>query len=459
MPIRRIPDIGFEYYLVCVDGTGAERGDDPDGIDGRLIPRVEQALGTEAYTDVFLMSHGWMGDVPAAIRQYDRWIGAMAACTADLERARRDRPGFRPLLVGLHWPSLPFGDEELGVSEVSFSAPGAAPAALPDTVVLVDAYADRIADTPAAREALETIFAAAAADTAPLELSPEVAEAYRVLDREAGLGSGGPANAPGSDREPFDPDAAYESVLEESEVSFGLGSSLLGPVVGILRNLSFFKMKDRARTIGETSFHTLLAGLQRVARESGRDVRFHLMGHSFGCVVVSATLAGPPGGVTAEPVHSALLAQGAVSFWSYCSDIPHAKGSPGYFRSIIDGTRVSGALVTTQSEHDTAVCKLYPAASFAGRDVTFAPGELPKYGALGTFGAQGEGVDAVDLAMLASDQPYELEPGKVYNLDGSRYIAQMQSLGAGAHNDIAHPEVAHAMWSAVLLELEPAAVV
>jgi hypothetical protein len=109
--------------------------------------------------------------------------------------------------------------------------------------------------------------------------------------------------------------------------------------------------------------------------------------------------------------------------------------------------------VTTQSEHDTAVCKLYPAASFAGRDVVFEVGQFPKYGALGAFGAQGEGVDAVGLAMLPSDEPYAFDRGKVYNLDSSRYIAKMQTLGAGAHNDIAHPEVAHAMWTAVLLEL------
>ena len=455
MPLRTIPAVGLEYYLVCVDGAGAERTGDPDGVDGLLIRRVEEALAAQPYTDVFLISHGWMGDVPAAVRQYDRWIGAMAACEDDLDHARRVRPGFKPLLVGLHWPSLPFGDEEFAAGpDVSFAAPPAGAGAIPSAPALVDAYADRIADTPAARDALETIFAAAAVDAAPPELPPEVAEAYRVLDREAGLGSGGPASPPGSDREPFDPEAAYKDALdEEVELSFGIGGSLLGPVVGILRNLSFFKMKDRARTIGETSFHTLLAGLQRVARESGRDVRFHLMGHSFGCVVVSATLAGSRGEAIADPVHSAFLAQGAVSFWSYCTDIPHAKGTAGYFRQIIDAKQVSGALVTTQSEHDTAVCKLYPAAAFAGRDVAFAPGELPKYGALGAFGAQGEGVDAVALAMLPADQPYAFERGRVYNLDGSRYIAEMQSLGAGAHNDIAHPEVAHAMWSAVLLEL------
>jgi hypothetical protein len=323
---------------------------------------------------------------------------------------------------------------------------------------LLEAYAARIADTPAARQALRTIFAAAAADTAPPALSPEVVAAYRTLDREAGLGAGGPADAPGADREAFDPEAAYESALQPSEDGEGgegaevsYGTFGLGPVLGLLQNLSFFKMKDRARSVGETSLHSLLDTLQQAGRASGRDLRFHLMGHSFGCIVMSAALAGPPEGPKAEPVHSAFLAQGAVSFWSYCSEIPHVQGHPGYFRRIIDGQRVSGALLTTQSQHDTAVCKAYPAACFVRGDVAFAPGDFPKYGALGAFGARGPGIDAVDLQILEADQPYALERGKVYNIESSRIIAKMESLGSGAHNDIAHPQVAHAMWSAVLL--------
>ncbi len=451
MPVRAVPGSSLSYFLVCVDSSGDERHDDPDGIDGRMIPRVSAALAKHPYTDVFLISHGWMGDVPAAIRQYDLWIGAMANCRQDIERAGTVRPGFRPLLVGFHWPSLPYGDEELSAGTgVSFSTPGADMATEPDTQALIEAYAERIADTPAARTALKTIFAAAAADTAPPELSQEVVDAYRVLDRESGLGSGGPENGPGGDREPFDPQVAYQSALEDSEVSFG-GFSL-GPVVGLLQTLSFFTMKDRARKIGETSVHALLASLQQVAKnKGGGDVRFHLMGHSFGCIVMSATLAGPPAGATADPVHSAFLAQGAVSFWSYCSDIPQAKGNPGYFRGIIDARRVSGAIVTTQSEHDTAVCTMYPKACFVRGDVAFAPGEFPKYGALGAFGARGPGVDAVDLKMREADQPYTFERGRIYNIESSQYIAEMQSVGSGAHNDIAHPQVAHAMWSAVLL--------
>jgi hypothetical protein len=450
MPIRTVPGFDLSYYLVCLDGSGAERLDDPDGVNGRILPRITGVLKREPFTDVFLMSHGWMGDVPAAIRQYDRWIGAMATCKDDLARLRQVRAGFKPLLIGVHWPSLPYGDEEMAPgSGASFSTNGVGDAAGPDTSTLIDAYADRIAGTPAARKALETIFAAAAIDTAPPELSREVADAYRVLNREVGLGAGGAADAPGQDREPFNPDAAYQTALEESEVSFG--SFGLGPVLSILQSLSFFKMKDRARMIGETSVHTLLAALQNAGKQSGHDVRFHLMGHSFGCIVMSAALAGPPGRATADPVHSAFLAQGAVSFWSYCTDIPQAKGSPGYFRSIIDAKRVTGVLATTQSEHDTAVCKMYPMAAGARGDVAFEPGEFPRYGALGAFGARGPGVNAVDLKMLDSNQCYNFEPGKIYNIESSTYIAKMQSLGSGAHNDIAHPEVAHAMWSAVLL--------
>jgi hypothetical protein len=114
VPVQTVSGVELEYWLACVDGEGAERTDDPDGIHGRLVPRIVGELAREPYTDVFLMSHGWMGDVPAAVRQYDRWIGAMAACHEDLERARQVRPGFRPLLIGFHWPSRPFGGEELG---------------------------------------------------------------------------------------------------------------------------------------------------------------------------------------------------------------------------------------------------------------------------------------------------------------------------------------------------------
>jgi hypothetical protein len=84
-----------------------------------MSQRVVNALEELPVTDVFVMSHGWRADVPSAKRQYAAWIGAMLACTDDLARMRATRPDFRPLLAGLHWPSEPFGTEELGVSSAN----------------------------------------------------------------------------------------------------------------------------------------------------------------------------------------------------------------------------------------------------------------------------------------------------------------------------------------------------
>ena len=65
-------------------------------------------------TDVLFAGHGWQGDVPAAIVQFDRWITSMVGQQADRAAAQARPGGFAPLIVGLHWPSLPFGDEKPG---------------------------------------------------------------------------------------------------------------------------------------------------------------------------------------------------------------------------------------------------------------------------------------------------------------------------------------------------------
>lgn len=442
MPIETVETVSgtsLQYYLVAFDATGREREESGQRLSDQLV----EDLSHEPITDVFLMSHGWQGDVPAARRQYGQWIGAMAAHRADLERLRRRRPGFRPLLIGLHWPSLPWGDEALAAEPVSFSPTAASPDA-----TFVTQYAERIADTPPARQALDVIFTAARQDPAPVELPPEVAAAYAVLNHESSLGAAGAAAEPGSDRDPFDPEGLFQAAQEEEPVSFGdfplknLRNALLAP----LRGLSFWKMKDRARQFGENGVFPLLNRLQ----QAGSDrVRFHLMGHSFGCIVVSAGLAGPAGrGRLVRPVQSLTLAQGALSLWSYGAAIPGVPGRAGYFHALVADGKVAGPIITTHSEFDYAVGRFYPLAAGARRQIDFAPGELPTYGALGAFGARGAGLDVVDMPMLARDAAYAFQAGRLYNLESSAFIAAVHDRLQGAHSDIAHPEVAHAVWSA-----------
>lgn len=440
MPIEKVPNTSLNYYLIAFDKDGNER-DEADG--KKLSEQIFSALANESITDVFLMSHGWMGDIPAARNQYNDWIGAMAKQTADLEKIKQVRPGFNPLLIGLHWPSKPWGNEDL-TSSVSFDINDEDP-----VEGLVDEYADRIANTEPARQALQTILRAATEDNIFDSLPPEVLNAYQVLNQEADLGSEGEGGAPGSDWEGFDPEAIYEASQDEP-VSFSTDSiSVWDKVLNPLRVLSYWKMKERARKIGENAGFNLLKTLQENAAET---VRFHLMGHSFGCVVVSSILNGPQGkGTLVRPVDSLALVQGAVSLWSYCSKISYERDRPGYFNTIIAQGKVAGPIVTTYSQFDYAVGKMYPlAGKTAFSSVDFAPGQLPKYGGIGSFGLGGDDLAAENMNMLPCDASYDFKPGKIYNLESSKFICNVELGGStsGAHSDIAKPEVAHAVWSA-----------
>jgi hypothetical protein len=98
--------------------------------------------------------------------------------------------------------------------------------------------------------------------------------------------------------------------------------------------------------------------------------------------------------------------------------------------------------------HDRAVGTFYPLGAEADREVVFAPGQLPKYGGVGTFGAQGPGVPLEEMTMLPASGNYGFRPRTVYNLNASGVI-KSGSGPSGAHSDICHPEVAHAAWEAM----------
>jgi hypothetical protein len=108
-------------------------------------------------------------------------------------------------------------------------------------------------------------------------------------------------------------------------------------------------------------------------------------------------------------------------------------------------------MVVTISMHDTAVGGLYPkaagAASLFGDQVSFDPASLPKYGASGAFGIRGPGLQIEDRDLGPVSEAYDLRAGTVYNLECSQIISQ-GGPPSGAHSDISHPEVAHAVWAA-----------
>ncbi|GLZ31685.1 hypothetical protein Lesp02_38730 [Lentzea sp. NBRC 105346] len=390
------------YHLLAYDEDGRERGG-----DSRDVVREAQ----NGVTDIFLFSHGWMGDVPAAREQYGKWLGTMADCRAEREHAHNSPGGFKSLLIGLHWPSKAWGDEEIG--SMSFVAESA-----------------RLLGGGAARQAaVRTIVDAAMEDAAPDVLPPRVREAYDFLE------AADPDLPDEHDRAPFDAEQLYQGCLLDDAASFG-GFSF-GGLLDPLRVLTFWKMKKRARTFGEGGAAALVRDLQRAAPQA----RIHLMGHSFGCIVMSGAAMRAD-----RPVATMALIQGAMSLWSYCSDIPEDRGHAGYFRSVVGDRRVTGPVLVTTSPFDNAVCRFYPLGARSGRQVDFAPGRLPKYGAIGAHGVRGPGIDLVDHVDLRSVG--DLAPGRVHNIDARAVVATRDGI-AGAHNDICHVELGRLVWRAV----------
>ena len=437
MPYCQTPITHTRYALVAFDGTGAERNNDSDGLGGLMSAQLIAALRKDAPTDVFLFSHGWQGDVGAAKSQYDRWIDAMAGLAADVSRMG---PSFRPLWAGLHWPSLPWGDEELGGGGAFSVTDAPAPQALLET------YLDRLGLTGSARarELMGRVFEENRVNAGAASLAPAVADAYNELAGILGYQSEGAGKDPAADNAPFEAQAAFDA-MNSAGVSFGSG--FIGGILGPLRQLSFWMMKKRARAVGEGGMHALVAKLM----EAAPNARVHLMGHSFGCIVMSSVCNGskdaPP---LPHPIDSLALIQGAVSLWAFADAIP-STGGQGYFNSMVHRPAVQGPIVTTRSVHDTAVGTWYPAAvSLVRQDPSFdvVNPALVKWGAIGAFGIQGY-ADAIDQPMQPETADYRFAPGKVYNLEASRFIKTMNG-AQGAHSDIAGPEVAHAIWQAAM---------
>jgi hypothetical protein len=427
MPFQTIPGTDVQYALINFDDRGRERTDDPGG--GVFSRTVREHVARTSPTHIFLFSHGWKGDVPAAIDQYNRWIGALLRLSADRAALGDD---FRPVFIGLHWPSQPWGEESIPAAVVSFAA-SAADAVKP----VLEAAVEHFGGGPTVREPLDVIFRAFQEDPAARVLPDEVLEAYKQLATAIGFSAGGDAGAPPDEEGvPLDPQAAVraERIASAGE-SFGLASSFRNGILAGLRQASFWLMKHRARAVGEAGMHQFVAELQRIS-----TAQIHLMGHSFGCIVVSSILGGPNGqGALPRPVGSAVLVQGALSLWSYADRIPDAD-KPGYFRHVLKKGAVSGPIVTTQSINDLAVSTAFPAAVGLVNEFDFGT-ELPKFGGIGTWGIQGTPI-AEKRSMLDQHGSYEFKPGRVYNVDGSKFI--------GGHSAIDGPEVAHMLWQAVL---------
>ena len=367
----------------------------------------------------------------------------MAGLAAD---ASRMGSTFRPMWIGLHWPSKPWGEEELG-GTASFDT-SASSIAAPTPASLLETYLDRldVSRSLRARELLGVIFRENRVNAGAPVLPQDVADAYTELAGMLEYSSGSVGSDPSSDNSEYSAEAAFDA-MNSAGVAFAGG--FIGGLLGPLRQLSFWMMKKRARSIGESGMYNFVARLQ----QTSPNARVHIMGHSFGCIVASSICGGPKGTTALpRPVDSLALVQGALSHWAHADAIP-STGGRGYYNAMMHRPGVKGPIFTTRSTHDLAVGVFYPTAvSLVLQDPSFAINpNLIKWGAIGAFGIQGY-AGAIDTPMLPETGDYHFENGKVYNLEASKFIKKMEG-AAGAHSDIDGPQVAHAIWQAAFTSI------
>ncbi|HET9946096.1 MAG TPA: hypothetical protein VFR56_10630 [Actinomycetes bacterium] len=407
--------------------------------DGSLVDRDQvRALRRTAdqATDVLVVSHGWNNDMAEAHALYER-----IAASLDEVRGRPDAGGSdRSIAIcGVIWPSKRFAERSL--ISGGAAAAGAVDPHLGEDVLDLGSAFDGVEAEAALKEA---------ADLAP-ELEHSAKARRRYADLLRSLVTREESEPSDAMDQFFDLDgdelmdriesAAFDLMTEvpapeETGAAAGLGSAqgLLGGLASkgrmLLNLVTYYEMKNRAGKIGAGTVGPVLAD-----NVVGR-ARLHLAGHSFGArlVTAAASVQEP------EAVASMSLLQAAFSHNAFAEN--WKPGRDGAYRSVVTSGIVDGPVVITHTRHDVAVGIAYAMASrIAGQQDSAIGDASSTFGGLGSNGAQ-HTPEAVDERLRKVGSTYDLQGGRLHNLLADEFV--------GGHSDVSGPEVAAAVWQAML---------
>jgi hypothetical protein len=407
---------------------------DKDGLC--TAPQTRQALVAAAkdggFTDVFVFSHGWNNDWPTATERYRDFFAAF-------RKAREAHggvvDGYRPLLVGLFWPStaLAFGNEKApSLAGGPIAADGPDDEAVRTLVESIDEIARQL--EPSRRERFYELASAEALGAAEAE---ELAALLLPLYSQGGDPEDGASDLDAASLVALWRELPDESDDEEDEpvakpgmVGVGGAGAAAGPqaaggVIGTLiglprqavRGFTVWQMKDRAGVVGKG-----VSPLLRDLLAAGAGL--HLIGHSYGCkVLLSAICEGPA--LAKGAVASLLLLQPAINFWCFAADVD-GEGFPGGYRDALRAVRQP--ILQTWSKHDIPLRRMFHLAVTRSKkdlgEPLKAAGliEPDRYGALGGWGPRGCAADEYHaISMPRAGEKYPdlaaAEP-RIYGLNG-----------------------------------------
>lgn len=435
---------GFPYFEVQFTKNGAVH-------DQQEVTELVSFLSRHPVSDMFVVAHGWNNDMDEARGLYRLFFERMREV---LDSGQAPDLGTRTFaILGVLWPSKKFAEKELIPS-------GAAGAESPVTIAGLEEQLDdlkAVFDEPDADVALE-----AAKQLAPrLDTSPaarrQFADLLRSLLPQMAIDAEDASEKlfllPGDElmqrlSKPVLPAGALPTGGTGGATRLGAspqnatgGAAFLGNffsgMKSAARNLinfaTYYQMKMRAGVVGE--------GLNQVLRElrvQQSDLKLHLIGHSFGARLVTAAAIGPedqpPGKVS-----TLTLLQAAFSHYGFSDDYEGTKD--GLFRRLVTAPMVSGPILISCTSNDRAVGLAYPLASLIAGQVAAALGDKnDRYGGIGRNGAQ-KTPEAVDGSLLPTGGMYQLQAGKLYNLNADLFVKD--------HSDICKSEIAYAVLVAV----------
>ena len=429
---------GIPFQKVHFDKSG-QRLDDP------VVP-----AGT---TDLVVVSHGWNNDEQEAEALYTKLFRNLA----DVTRQDAAFGARKVAVIGVIWPSKRFDELMTTVDESGEATGGARSLGAGDRAAAEQTMRDAIAraanlfdepddaDRKAQLLSLQDLVSRLQDEDADAE-EEFVSTLRTVLNR-------GASTVEQADQEDSSdrlllqaPAIVYENAKESAAAPTGTAAGAAGlkgfaskavnAVTNLLNLTTYFEMKQRAGTVAKNGVAPMVDAL------ADQVERIHLVGHSFGGRLVTATAANSH----TNKIRSLSLLQAAFSHNGF------SASERGFFRPVVSTMRVKGPILVTHTKNDKAVGLAYPAASRINRDTASGFGDADdKFGGIGSNGAlhmeDGE-VSAVATELLAVGGAYTLESGRIHNLKADPFIRDPD--GGDAHGFVWVPEVAWAVSRAIV---------
>jgi hypothetical protein len=433
----------FPYYIMPFDADGVCTG-----------PQTRAHLlgHLQGVTDIYLFSHGWNNDWTAATTRYEEFIKGFQALRS--AKALVMPPNYKPLLVGVFWPSqsLTLFESETGPG---FAAAGAKQDA--EVAAMQGLLTDIAAQLPStSRARFHELASAAVLNTGESrELADLLAGALEgVADTEAGAALAPTAEDLLASADALSaPEPDYDAVGAVTTAPGGPAAPLAaGGIGGLIRALdprnllkpfTVWQMKDRAGKVGAVGVAPLLNDLLTASDPASR---VHLLGHSYGCkVVMTATCMLPQ---TTRKVESALLMQPAISQYAFAESVPERNVPGGFFKAR---SRVRLPIAATFSSRDKPLHDMFHLSVRRHDDLgelQYAGVESPsKFAAMGGYGPRAT-AGATIIPIRNPGAAYQLPAAPaVIGVEGSRVI--------DGHGGILNADVWYLSWTLATAHMRP----